>query len=487
MAQTKAASTSFSLPTRPGSSTPKASLKSLIHPKRQDTPKQPSSGKTGLRLSFSLTNTTTHSPKASPRYSAATAASKSIPVLPLHTALTRSLHSAAKPTEIHIDLHAEAGFPITPSEALRLYAGQMSEYEKNEVTAYPLIYYMGKTEGRVEDRKFDDGNGNYQVNIGDQIQYRYEIMEVLGKGSFGIVVKAVDHKLQETVAVKVIRNKKKYHQQGMVEVKVLKLLGERDAQDRMGVVRLKDCFLFRQHLCLVFELLSQSLFDCLRSTHFTGLSLNLIRRVAIQLIIALRYIRANRVIHCDLKPENVLLKQANKSAVKVIDFGSACLETEKVYTYIQSRFYRAPEIILGAPYTASIDMWSLGCLLAELHTGRPLFAGDSEHDQLMCMMEVPRVPPVEVLARSTRKKLFFDGEAVKVVPNRKGKRRIPGTVRLEDALRSPDPSFTDFICQCLQWDSASRLCPDHALQHTWVVTCIAQIQQSVAGAESVTR
>jgi len=83
-------------------------------------------------------------------------------------------------------------------------------------------------------------------------------------------------------------------------------------------------------------------------------------------------------VHCDLKPENIMLKQPNKSGIKVIDYGSGCMHNERIYTYIQSRFYRAPEIILGIPYTSAIDMWSFGCILAELYTGFPLFPGESE-------------------------------------------------------------------------------------------------------------
>ncbi|VDQ02756.1 unnamed protein product [Trichobilharzia regenti] len=78
----------------------------------------------------------------------------------------------------------------------------------------------------------------------------------------------------------------------------------------------------------------------------------------------------NKVIHCDLKPENILLRRAGKSKIKVIDFGSSCYINECPYNYIQSRFYRAPEVILGLPYGTPIDMWSLGCILAEFITGK---------------------------------------------------------------------------------------------------------------------
>ena len=112
---------------------------------------------------------------------------------------------------------------------------------------------------------------------------------------------------------------------------------------------------------------------------------------------ALKYLRENDVIHCDLKPENILLKDPTKSGIKIIDFGSSCFQDERVYTYIQSRFYRAPEIILGIPYTCSIDMWSFGCIMAEFCIGFPLFPGEDEMEQLAMMMEVCGVPGPSVL------------------------------------------------------------------------------------------
>jgi dual specificity tyrosine-phosphorylation-regulated kinase 2/3/4 len=88
--------------------------------------------------------------------------------------------------------------------------------------------------------------------------------------------------------------------------------------------------------------------------------------------------KEHRVVHCDMKPENILLRKINKSGIKIIDFGSSCFEPERIYTYIQSRFYRAPEIILGITYATAIDTWSFGCILYEMFTGYPLFAGENE-------------------------------------------------------------------------------------------------------------
>lgn len=115
----------------------------------------------------------------------------------------------------------------------------------------------------------------------------------------------------------------------------------------------------------------------------------------------------HNVIHCDLKPENIMLRHPAKSSIKVIDFGSSCFESERVYTYIQSRFYRSPEVILGISYHKAIDMWSVGCIIAELYTGLPLFPGENEQEQLSCIMETMGLPDRHLVERCSRRKLFF--------------------------------------------------------------------------------
>ncbi len=96
--------------------------------------------------------------------------------------------------------------------------------------------------------------------------------------------------------------------------------------------------------------------------------------------------------------------------LQVIDFGSSCYEHQRVYTYIQSRFYRAPEVILGARYGMPIDMWSLGCILAELLTGYPLLPGEDEGDQLSCIIELLGMPPQKLLDQSKRAKNFISSK-----------------------------------------------------------------------------
>ena len=116
----------------------------------------------------------------------------------------------------------------------------------------------------------------------------------------------------------------------------------------------------------------------MKDNEFIGFPVEIIRSYAQQILKALIFLEDRDIIHCDLKPENILLSDESGLNLKVVDFGSGCLTSEQVYTYVQSRFYRAPEVILRVPYTPKVDIWSLGCILAELYTGEPLFPGNNE-------------------------------------------------------------------------------------------------------------
>lgn len=212
-----------------------------------------------------------------------------------------------------------------------------------------------------------------------------------------------------------------------------------------------------------------NLYEFIKAHEFRGFSLKLIRRFAKQLLSSLVLLKSHKVIHCDLKPENVLLAHPAHSEIKVIDFGSSCLENEKVYTYIQSRFYRSPEVILGMTYGMPIDMWSLGCILAELLTGYPIFPGENEQEQLACIMEIFGPPEKHLIEKSTRKKIFFDSLGKpRLTVSPKGKRRRPSSKSLQATLKCEDESFLDFITRCLRWDPDRRLKPDEAIQHEFI-------------------
>ncbi|CAK8690156.1 unnamed protein product [Clavelina lepadiformis] len=382
---------------------------------------------------------------------------------------------------------------MTPEHAMKQYMHKLTSYEHHEVFSYPHVYFTGSTAkkrqgvvGGGSNNGYDDAQCSYITVPHDHIAYRYEILKVIGKGSFGQVVKAYDHKMQQHVALKIVRNEKRFHRQAAEEIRILEHLRKQDKDNVMNIIHMMESFTFRNHICMTFELLSINLYELIKKNKFQGFSLQLVRKFAHSILQCLDALHGNRIIHCDLKPENILLKQQGRSGIKVIDFGSSCYEHQRVYTYIQSRFYRAPEVILGARYGMSIDMWSFGCILAELLTGYPLMPGEDEGDQLACAIELLGMPPRRLLDSSKRAKNFIsskghprycqvttlsDGSTV-LGPgrSRRGKLRgPPGSKEWVTALKGCDePQFTDFLKRCLDWDPAARITPSQALRHPWL-------------------
>ncbi|XP_055644192.1 dual specificity tyrosine-phosphorylation-regulated kinase 2 isoform X5 [Toxorhynchites rutilus septentrionalis] len=367
-------------------------------------------------------------------------------------------------------------FPMTPSEAIKYYGNRLTDYEKQEIEKYPEVYFLGLESNKINAKQgtalnsgYDDDNGSYNKILRDHIGYRYEVLEVIGKGSFGQVIRALDYKTNQHVAIKIIRNKKRFHHQALVEVRILDELRKKDADGSYNVIHMLDYFYFRNHLCISFELMSLNLYELIKKNNYQGFSLSLIRRFCNSIVKCLRLLYQENIIHCDLKPENVLLKQRGSSLIKVIDFGSSCYSHRKVYTYIQSRFYRSPEVILGLSYGTPIDMWSLGCILAELYTGYPLFPGENEVEQLACIMEVLGVPPDDLINTATRRRLFFDSRGIpRCITNSKGRKRKPASKTISQALRCNDTVFIDFVSKCLEWDPKKRMTPEEAARHEWL-------------------
>ncbi|XP_047202734.1 dual specificity tyrosine-phosphorylation-regulated kinase 4 isoform X3 [Girardinichthys multiradiatus] len=367
--------------------------------------------------------------------------------------------------------------PMSPTEALNNFSERLTEFEQEEINDYAEVWYLGLgsqkiegSQGAVQNNGYDDEHGSYIRVLHDHIAYRFEVLEVIGKGSFGQVLKCLDHKNNELVAIKMIRNKKRFHHQALVELKILEVIKKKDKDNLHNVIHMKEHFYFRNHLCISFELLGVNLYELIKKNNFQGFSLALIRRFAHALLRCLQMLHREKIIHCDLKPENILLSQRGPGNIKVVDFGSSCYEQQRVYTYIQSRFYRSPEVILGHPYSMAIDMWSLGCILAELYTGYPLFPGESEVEQIACIMEVLGMPPDDFVQSASRRKLFFDSKGnPRNITNSKGKKRKPDSIEMSAALKTNDPLFLDFIQRCLDWDPTKRMTPDEGLQHQWIL------------------
>lgn len=352
---------------------------------------------------------------------------------------------------------------------LKAYERELSDFEAQEVQGVKEVYFLGRRGAVSGLEAFDDEHKDYQAAPGDHLCYRYEVLSLLGCGSFGRVWKCFDHKTNTQVAVKIIKNDTKLLTQGLVEAQALEKLLHADPLDSHYVVRIKGNAHFRGHFCLVFELLCYSLYELLKSRNYEGLPLPLVRKLTWQMVNALAFIGKQSLIHCDLKPENVMLSKLHCAAIKLIDFGSCCFTDSRIYTYIQSRFYRSPEVILGIPYTVQIDMWSLGCVVAELSLGLPIFPGENEQELVAMIVEVIGLPKLEYIRKGSRSGLFFEATGQVKVPERWQNRRFEAASRpLASLLRCSDAPFLDFITGCLQWDPATRLTPDAALLGKWL-------------------
>nr|XP_023847388.1 homeodomain-interacting protein kinase 1 isoform X2 [Salvelinus alpinus] len=255
--------------------------------------------------------------------------------------------------------------------------------------------------------------GDYQLvqhEILCSLSNSYEVLEFLGRGTFGQVAKCWKRGTNEIVAIKILKNHPSYARQGQIEVSILGRLSTENA-DEFNFVRSYECFQHKNHTCLVFEMLEQNLYDFLKHSKFSPLLLKSIRPVLQQVATALLKLKSLGLIHADLKPENIMLVDPLRQPyrVKVIDFGSASHVSKAVCsTYLQSRYYRAPEIILGLPFCEAIDMWSLGCVIAELFLGWPLYPGASEYDQIRYISQTQGLPAEYLLSEGTKSSRFFN-------------------------------------------------------------------------------
>nr|XP_027237512.1 uncharacterized protein LOC113828695 isoform X5 [Penaeus vannamei] len=347
-------------------------------------------------------------------------------------------------------------------------------------------------------------DGDYQL-VQHEVLYsltaQYEVLEFLGRGTFGQVVKCWKKGTNDIVAIKILKNHPSYARQGQIEVGILTRLSQENA-DEYNFVRAFECFQHKNHTCLVFEMLEQNLYDFLKQNKFSPLPLKFIRPILQQVLTALLKLKQLGLIHADLKPENIMLVDPVRQPyrVKVIDFGSASHVSKAVCnTYLQSRYYRAPEIILGLPFSEAIDMWSLGCVIAELFLGWPLYPGSSEYDQIRYISQTQGIPAEHMLNNATKTTKFFyrdnestypfwrlktpeehEGETgIKSKEARKyifnclddmGQVNVPTELEGGELLaeKADRREFIDLLKRMLTMDQERRITPGEALQHSFV-------------------
>ncbi|XP_015230220.1 PREDICTED: homeodomain-interacting protein kinase 2 isoform X3 [Cyprinodon variegatus] len=294
-----------------------------------------------------------------------------------------------------------------------------------------------------------NNEGDYQLvqhEVLCSMTNTYEVLEFLGRGTFGQVVKCWKRGTNEIVAIKILKNHPSYARQGQIEVSILARLSTESADD-YNFVRAYECFQHKNHTCLVFEMLEQNLYDFLKQNKFSPLPLKYIRPVLQQVATALMKLKSLGLIHADLKPENIMLVDPSRQPyrVKVIDFGSASHVSKAVCsTYLQSRYYRAPEIILGLPFCEAIDMWSLGCVIAELFLGWPLYPGASEYDQIRYISQTQGLPAEYLLSAGTKTTRFFNRDPDSTYPL--WRLKTPEDHEVETGIKSKEARKYIFNC-----------------------------------------
>lgn len=315
---------------------------------------------------------------------------------------------------------------------------------------------------------------DFSAPIGTLIAGRYLVRDYLGSAAFSSALSCEDLVEDRDVCLKVIKNNKDFLDQSLDEIKLLRYINAVGDPDEHNVLRLYEYFYHKEHLFLVTELLKDNLYE-FQKFLMTGkepafFTLPRLQRIAKQVLEALVFIHEQGLIHCDLKPENILIKSYSRCEVKVIDFGSSCYVTDHLSTYIQSRSYRAPEVILGLPYGTKIDLWSLGCIMAELWTGRVLFQNDSVQTMLARMIGVIGNFPEHMMKEGRDVAKYFNSKGVVFERTEDGDGFVllhPKKSSLEKRLRSPDAGFVSFVSALLSLDPAVRPSAREALEHPW--------------------
>uniref|UniRef100_A0A3Q0QTT7 Serine/threonine-protein kinase PRP4 homolog n=1 Tax=Amphilophus citrinellus TaxID=61819 RepID=A0A3Q0QTT7_AMPCI len=334
-----------------------------------------------------------------------------------------------------------------------------------------------------------DAEGYYRVNIGETLDKRYDVYGYTGQGVFSNVIRARDTaRAGQEVAVKIIRNNELMHKTGLKELEFLKKLNDADPDDKFHCLRLFRHFYHKQHLCLVFEPLSMNLREVLKKYgKDVGLHIKAVRSYSQQLFLALKLLKRCNILHADIKPDNILVNES-KTILKLCDFGSASHVADNDITpYLVSRFYRAPEIIIGKPYDYGIDMWSVGCTLYELYTGKILLPGSSNNHMLKLAMDLKGKMPNKMIRKGLFKDQHFDQnlnflyievdkvterEKVTVMstinPTKDLLADMIGGQRLPEDQRKKVMQLKDLLDGTLMLDPAKRISINQALQHPFI-------------------
>ncbi|XP_078486005.1 dual specificity tyrosine-phosphorylation-regulated kinase 2-like [Ciona intestinalis] len=349
---------------------------------------------------------------------------------------------------------------------------------------YPRIWFVGESSNKTIYDKDDDCNfgfdecneneGKLKVVIGDHIDFRYEVIKKLGSGSFGTVIHACDHAVKlddphRMVAIKIMHNDSSAAKYFKQELNMMRLVEDVTEHSTRFSTTIRT-FYFRNHFCFVMELLGESLEDA----HEDPLhNIPLLRKYTQDMIDGLVILHKHNIIHGDMKPENLMFARNCDAScdvyLKIVDYNLACIQGDPDFecpgVYFQTRYYRAPEVIMDLVYGTVADMWSIGIILAELSLGKVPFYGETTVDQLAAIMEVVGLLPPYMVQASPRIHRYQEAVCYKC---KNGFKRTPYRKSFNRVFAGLPPNLYDFIQRCLELDPRKRMTSEEALRHPFL-------------------
>jgi len=339
----------------------------------------------------------------------------------------------------------------------------------------------------------DDTVGHFRGGPGTVIGDRYLLERQVGLGTFGRVVECLDLQSRshrrggggdgpgKVVAIKIVRNVKRYCESAKIEASIVRQINRRSGRGRSHCVILDDAFSDHGHFCLVFESLGPSLYDFMKRHDYRPFPMICIQDFAVQLLETLEFLHSFGLIHTDLKIENILLTSGREityrhqrvpesTRIKLIDFGGACYDDSKKSSVINTRQYRAPEVILEAGWSMPSDIWSLGCILAELYKGELLFPTHENLEHLALIERALGQFPRSILRRGTKfVSEAFDADGrhrMSRVLSEDSAAYVRNAPSLDSVVRNPEDGwFLRLLSDILQIDPEKRATAFECLNH----------------------